>query len=79
MLVRMEVTIVPLPVAARRLRVPRDWLRAETAAGRLPGLAAGSTYIYDLELLTAALKARVRKASPHRTGRRAPASEGESS
>lgn len=32
---------------ARRLRVTREWLRAETEAGSLPAIRAGDVYLYD--------------------------------
>ena len=47
--------------AARRLRVDPDWLAAETRSGRLPGLKAGKTYLYDWETLEAALLKRVQR------------------
>jgi len=33
--------LLPLPHAARRLRVPSKWLREEAEAGRIPHLKAG--------------------------------------
>jgi len=60
----MKPILLPLPIAARRLRVPRDWLASEAAAGRLPALPAGNTFIFELEALTEALAARARGGRP---------------
>lgn len=63
-------TLLDARAAARRLRVPRSWLVAETLAGRLPGLRAGDTFLYEWSSLEAALLARAARtgATVERTG-----------
>jgi hypothetical protein len=51
-------------VLARRLRVSRAWLRAETEAGRLPHVQAGERYLYDERLVRHILLARARGEDP---------------
>jgi hypothetical protein len=53
--------LAPLNVAARRLRVPFKWLRAEAEAGRVPCLRAGKQILCDIEAVEAALLERARR------------------
>ncbi len=53
--------LYPLNEAARTLRVPATWLRAEADAGRLPHLRAGKAYLFDLEFLERVLTERARQ------------------
>ncbi len=39
----------PLPQAARMLRVPKDWLKDEADAKRVPCLKAGDRYLFDVD------------------------------
>ena len=55
---------VPLNVAARCLRVPRQWLRLEIIAGRLPALVAGSATLVHVPTVAAILTERA-KAERH--------------
>lgn len=43
-----ETKLLPLPHAARRLRVPAKWLREEAEAGRIPHLKAGGRLMLHL-------------------------------
>lgn len=54
---------VTLTRAARWLGLRADWLRGEAEAGRLPGLRAGPTWLFDLAALERALLQRVREES----------------
>jgi hypothetical protein len=56
------VGLLPLSLAARLLRVPTSWLRAEAEAGRLPHLKAGKAILFEFEALERALLARARQA-----------------
>jgi hypothetical protein len=53
--------LVPINVAARWLRVPVSWLRAEAEAGRIPCLRAGKTILCDFAAVEAALLERARQ------------------
>ena len=46
-----------------RLGVDPKWLRAELKAGRLPGVEAGKTALFDAELVERLLAERARQAS----------------
>jgi hypothetical protein len=52
--------LVPLRVAARWLRVPTAWLRAEAEAGRIPCLRAGAAILCDPAVVETALLDRAR-------------------
>jgi hypothetical protein len=52
--------ILPIGPAARRLRVPSRWLRAEIEAGRLPGLKAGSRLLVHTPTVAKLLARRAR-------------------
>ena len=52
---------VPLPQAARWLRVPARWLRDEINAGRLPALVAGASILIDVETVAELLADRARR------------------
>jgi hypothetical protein len=53
--------LVPLNVAARWLRVPLRWLRAEAEAGRVPCLRADDQILCDYEAIEAVLLKRARQ------------------
>jgi hypothetical protein len=53
--------LLPLNIAARRLRVPLAWLRAEAEARRIPALRAGKMWLCDLAAVEAALLERARR------------------
>jgi hypothetical protein len=59
----VDVEVLPLARAARRLGVPARWLRAEADAGRVPYLRAGARYLFDLRALTNALARRATRSS----------------
>ena len=54
--------LMELRELARLLGVPTRWLRAEAEAGRIPGLAAGSTWLFDADLVECVLAERARSA-----------------
>jgi hypothetical protein len=56
--------LVPLNVAARWLRVPLKWLRAEADAGRIPCLRADSAILVDTDAVEAVLLERARRPDP---------------
>jgi len=43
----IEPQLIDAGRLARRLRVPAGWLRAEAEEGRIPGVRAGSTWLFD--------------------------------
>jgi hypothetical protein len=43
-----EPKLLQTSAAARVLRVPAKWLRAEAEAGRIPHLRAGSVLLFDI-------------------------------
>jgi hypothetical protein len=51
----MRAKLAPLGAAARLLRVPAKWLRAEAEAGRLPHVKAGNVLLFDVALIQAIL------------------------
>jgi hypothetical protein len=53
--------LVPINVAARWLRVPAGWLRAEAEAGRIPCLRAGKAILCDFAAVEAALLERAQQ------------------
>ena len=62
--------LLSLHQLALRLRLPREWLREEADAGRLPCLKVGPRYLFSLRAVEDALAARAgaaetkREASP---------------
>jgi hypothetical protein len=56
--------LVPITVAARKLRVATKWLNAEAEAGRIPCLRAGNQILCEIEAVEAALLERARQPSP---------------
>jgi hypothetical protein len=46
---------------ARSLGVPVKWLRAEAQAGRIPGLRADTTWLFDADLVERVLAERARQ------------------
>jgi hypothetical protein len=65
-----ESELVPIRLAARWLRVPVRWLRAEAEAGRIPSLRADNQFLCDLGAVEAALLERARRPAPTEEGRR---------
>jgi hypothetical protein len=63
-MVSMETTranLLPLTPLARLLGVSTKWLRAEAEAGRLPGVPAGTTILFDADLVERLLLERARR------------------
>ena len=56
---------------ARRLGVRPAWLRAEAEAGRIPGVAAGDTYLFNPEAVERALLERADQQAHGREARHA--------
>lgn len=56
--------LLTLGRAARRLRVPSSWLRAEAEAGRIPCLRAGSRFLFNIQAVQAELLTRASKPNP---------------
>ena len=52
---------IPLNLAARCLRVPALWLRAEIEAGRIPGLVAGRKVLVHIPTVSALLTKRAQE------------------
>lgn len=50
-----KTQFLPIDPAASRLGVPRDWLRKEAAAGRVPVLRVGRRLLFDIEAVHRAL------------------------
>ncbi len=55
---------VPLNIAARCLRVPAGWLRAEIDAGRLPALIAGRSVLVHVPTVLPLLTKRAQGKEP---------------
>jgi hypothetical protein len=53
--------LLPLGLAARYLRVPARWLRAEAEAGRIPHLRADTALLFDVATVEALLIERARQ------------------
>ena len=62
-----DLRLVPLSPAARRLRVPSRWLKAEAEAGKVPCLNAGGRLLFDLQVVARVLAERA-QASPATEG-----------
>lgn len=56
--------LVPLAVLARTLRIPAAWLKAETAAGRIPHLKAGRRLLFNPEAVKRCLVQRAAGDTP---------------
>jgi len=52
--------LLSLPHAARRLRVPAQWLRDEALAGRVPVLRIGRRLLFNVDAVRAALLERAK-------------------
>lgn len=50
-----DKNLITLHAAARRFRIPWDWLLAESEAGRLPHLNADGTILFAVDALKNAL------------------------
>jgi hypothetical protein len=55
--------LIPLKVMARRLGVRPDWLRTEAESGRLPGVLAGHTVLFEPASVERLLLERARAAA----------------
>ena len=55
----IDDTPIPVNRAARILRIPARWLRAECDAGRLPSIAADRVRLVSVPQIRAALLARL--------------------
>jgi len=66
----------PLRVAARDLGVPASWLREQALAGAIPCLRAGSSLLFDLQLVRRILLERARGQMTPVSGNAGPADEG---
>jgi len=53
--------LLPLGPVARRLHVPPKWLRQQVESGLLPGLPAGNTILFDIEIVKGILLERAAK------------------
>ena len=51
-------SLIPLNIVVRKFKLPRKWLIAEVKAGRLPGLVAENSILFDESILTAELLKR---------------------
>jgi hypothetical protein len=54
----VEPLLLRLPALARELKLPRDWLRAEAEAGRIPCLRVGRKLLFSPRAVEAALAER---------------------
>jgi len=54
--------LIPINVAARKLRVTAAWLRGEAEARRVPALLAGKRWLCNVAAVEAALLARIEPA-----------------
>jgi hypothetical protein len=50
--------LLTLPALATRLRLPREWLRQESLAGRIPCLRVGRRLLFNLGAVETALAIR---------------------
>jgi hypothetical protein len=55
MTISIQHRLLGLSGLAQELRLPRDWLRGEAIAGRLPCLRIGRRFLFDLEAVRCAL------------------------
>lgn len=58
MIENKNTELLPAEAMARRLGVEKRWLVAELEAGRIPGLRAGRTCLFDSEAVYRALAER---------------------
>ena len=57
----VESVLLRLPALARELKLPRDWLRTEADAGRIPCLRVGRKLLFQIEAVKRALAERAAK------------------
>ena len=78
--VRLDLPEPPLPIgpAARHLRLPVSWLKAEADAGRLPCVRAGRRLLFNVAAVAALLAERATRPDPAADVQRAalPAEDG---
>ena len=55
----MENSLMPLKYAARKYKLPPDWLESEAKSGRLSCLIAGTQIFFDEKLLLSELNRKV--------------------
>lgn len=53
-----DATLLTLHELAKRLRVPKTWLRREVVAGRVPFLRAGRRRLFNADAVTTVLAER---------------------
>ena len=61
----MADTLVTLGRLAQELRLPRQWLRREADAGRLPCLRVGRRYLFHADYVRRALAQRAAASEDH--------------
>lgn len=57
----LKTGLIPLRHAAMKYKISAAWLERETRAGRLPGLIADTTILFDERKLVEALKRRMKE------------------
>ncbi|MHC4330340.1 MAG: hypothetical protein ACYSWW_19705 [Planctomycetota bacterium] len=57
----MEKSLMPLKYAARKYKLPPDWLEAEAKSGKLSCLIAGTQIFFSEKLLVSELIKKVGK------------------
>ena len=61
----MPKNLTNLVGLARRLGLPRDWLKTEAEAGRIPSLLAGKRRLFNSEAVERALEDRAGETANH--------------
>ena len=59
----MEKSLMPLKYAAKKYKLPPDWLESEAKSGKLSCLIAGALILFDEKLLLHELTEKVGKQS----------------
>jgi len=57
----MNKGLMPLKYAARKYKLPPDWLESEAQSGRLSCLIAGTQFFFNEKILVRELANKVRK------------------
>jgi len=66
----MENSLMPLKYAARKYKLPPDWLESEAKSGNLSCLIAGTQILFEEKLLLRELAKKVGKQTGANGGRR---------
>jgi len=66
----MEKSLMPLKYAARKYKLPPDWLESEAKSGRLSCLIAGTLILFDEETLLRELTEKVGRQPVGKAGQR---------